>query len=993
MKGKVFTSWSLIWLLATVLLVAGAGLNLSQRAFRDFLPTDGVTWVLKDGGIFADSVKPGFAASRANVSRGDRLIGIGFPGEDVQEITSPTEIGQFIEAAGVGGDLKYFFQKPYYSFEDNFYEGDLKNLDTQPRWPISFLFLGFVGLIWLGVGLFVLLKQGSRAPFVLHFATVCLTAFVFHTYKPIGFGEDLDLGIQLVDNLAFALFVPLFVHFCLRYPVRSAVFDDPRWKTFALYLPAAILVFTDFFLSLAYNIIPSQAITNSIYKYVIETEMFSMLNVALYWHFVIGVSAGAGVLMWRFIGNKNTLIRQRLKWAMWGTLIALFPVFVYQIAKRFIFLPEDGITVALTTLPLALIPLSFGHSVVRYRLMDVDVVVRRALVYAMTTIAIAMMIGTVALGLVFVFIGENLSNTEIALRSIIAIVAMGAIVLLSEPLKNFLQERAERYFYGERYDLRRGLLDFGKTLSATTTLTPLLEGLTQRLQQVLDVEKVTVFVEDKTEPEKYRIAKSVGLSENYQIPLDFKNMIRQKAAEKGVVRADELAFSEYDTTNGNGNGSYGENGSSNARQELHYFVPCVARGRMVAVIGLGRAKDGSLLSSEDIGILQTISGYVAIAIDNSVLLREQEDRAEEMVLLKEFNESIVESVNVGLLAVDDKGTITRCNTTFEEIFVYDRNEAVGRNIYELFEEGFAASLENILGKSNWILTDIRNAYKQKTVRSDGEPITLNVAIAPLRSEVEQQEGAIVLLENGTSRVKLEEGMQQNEKLSSIGLLAAGVAHEVNTPLTGVSSYTQMLLGMIPENDPKHELLRKVQKQTDRASNIVGNLLNFSRSSAETSEFGEIDVNKLLNDTMQLLEPQIRKSNVAIKREFADIPPKIHGSAGKLQQVFTNLVMNARDAILNEGTITLRTSYRNEKEVVVEVTDDGTGISPEDINKIYDPFFTTKAVGSGTGLGMAVSYGIVQEHSGTITANSEIGKGTTFKLVFPIHQRTDRRVAS
>ena len=133
--------------------------------------------------------------------------------------------------------------------------------------------------------------------------------------------------------------------------------------------------------------------------------------------------------------------------------------------------------------------------------------------------------------------------------------------------------------------------------------------------------------------------------------------------------------------------------------------------------------------------------------------------------------------------------------------------------------------------------------------------------------------------------------------------------------------------------------------------------------------------------------------MAILKEYADSPPRIDGNAGKLQQVFTNLVMNARDAIAEEGTITLRTSYRNENEVVIEVSDDGMGINPEDMNKIFDPFFTTKSVGTGTGLGMAVSYGIVQEHSGTITARSELGKGTTFKLVFPLSRNRDQRVAS
>jgi signal transduction histidine kinase len=195
----------------------------------------------------------------------------------------------------------------------------------------------------------------------------------------------------------------------------------------------------------------------------------------------------------------------------------------------------------------------------------------------------------------------------------------------------------------------------------------------------------------------------------------------------------------------------------------------------------------------------------------------------------------------------------------------------------------------------------------------------------------------------------------------------------------------MLLGMIPETDPKHALLQKVQKQTDRASNIVGNLLNFSRT-GNAAEFTEIDLNKLLDDTLQLLEPQLRKSQVEIVKNYAELPPKIFGNAGKLQQVFTNLIINARDAMFGGGEITLTTDFENEDEVVIEVTDTGSGIEPENLIKIYDPFFTTKGVGSGTGLGLAVSYGIVQEHAGTITATSEVGFGTTFRLVFPMAQK-------
>ncbi len=990
MIGKVFTSWSLVWLLATVILVAGAALNLSQRAFQKLPPTDGVVWSQRSDGIYADRVLPGLAGARAGLAAGDKLLGIGLDGNDkTDELTSAADVQMYLETAGVGGSLTYLYQRPSYSFKDNYYYGDLKNIDEVARWTPSIIFLTIVGIIWLGVGIFVLFKQGSRSPFVLHFATICLSAFVFHAYRPIGTGEDFDLAVNLIDDIAFAFFVPLFLHFCVRYPVRSKVFDNPRWKTYLLYVPATLISAALTFLSIFPQVFPESSPSAFISAAVGRYDLFGTLYKALFYHFVGGVSAGACFLLWRFIKNKQPMVRQRLKWAMWGTIAAVVPIAAFQIVRRFVYIPEDNFATAITTLPLALIPLSFGHSVVRYRLMDVDVVVRRALVYAMTTLAIAMMIGAVALGLVFLAVGNNLSTTEITLRAVIAIVAMGAIVMLSEPLKKFLQERADRFFYGERYDLREGLLDFGKTLSATTAIGPLLVSLTEKLQQVLDVQKVAIFIEDENSPGEYKIGRSVGLSETYRIPPDFRAMIRQKSAEKGIVRADEFETQESDTSvNGNGNG----NGRLVVRQELHYFVPCVVRSKMVAVIGLGRASDGSLLSSEDLEILRTISGYIAVAVENSRLYHEQQQHADELALLKEFNESIIESVNVGLLAVDENGCITRCNSTFEELIGVKRDDAIGKSVNDVFDESFALNLENILGKSRWHLTEIRNAYKLHAYDAAGRSLILNVAVAPLRSISAQQTGAIIVLENVSSRVKLEESLQQSEKLSSIGLLAAGVAHEVNTPLTGVSSYTQMLLGMIPETDPKHALLQKMQRQTDRASNIVGNLLNFSRT-GNAPEFGEIDINRLLNDTLQLLEPQLRKSNVEIIKNYSPVPPVVSGNGGKLQQIFTNLILNARDAMFGGGTVTLETRIEGDEIVVIEVSDTGEGIPAENLQKIFDPFFTTKGVGNGTGLGLAVSYGIVQEHAGTIEAFSESGSGTMFRVTFPPARDRRQRAVS
>lgn len=967
--------------------MAGGALNLSQRTFQKLPPTDGIRWELRDNGVYAAKVTPGLAGSRAGISVGDKLIGIGFDSDNTEEVTTPADVQMYLETAGVDGNLTYFYQKTGYTFSDNFYFADLRHIDSVPRWTPAVIFLSIVGLIWLGVGVFVLFKQGSTSPFVLHFAMVCLAAFVFHVYRSLGTGEDFDLAVDLIDGIAFAFFVPLFLHFCIRYPVRSDIFGAQRWKTYLLYVPAAVISLWQIFLALVPQLLPSTNIAATIAGVDDRLNLTGGTYRAAFYHFVLGISAGGFVLVWRFFKSHQPVVRQRLKWAMAGTIAAVIPVLAIQIVERFgVTLPNDNFTTALTTLPLALIPLSFGHSVVRYRLMDVDVVVRRALVYAMTTLAIAMMVGAVALGLVFLAVGNNLSTAEITIRALIAIVAMGAIILLSEPLKKYLQERADRFFYGERYDLRQGLLDFGKTLSATTEIDPLLNGLMERLRQVLDVQKLAVFLEDSHAAAHYRLAKSIGLDTEYHIPADFRTMIRQKSAGKGVVRADEFdSTAEIDVTesgNGNGNGNGNKGGKTPVRQELHYFVPCVAGGKMVAVIGLGRTTDGSLLSSEDLEILKTVSGYIAVAIENSLLYTQQKQHTEELALLKEFNESIVESVNVGLLAVDEQGRITRCNSTFEGLMGLKRDEAVGKLVEDVFDEGFALNLENILGKSRWHLTEVRNAYKLHTYDRAGKSLILNVAVAPLRSVSNQQTGAIIVLENVTSRVKLEETVQQSEKLSSIGLLAAGVAHEVNTPLTGVSSYTQMLLGMVPETDPKHALLQKMQRQTERASGIVGNLLNFSRTGG-AEDLVPVDLNKLLNDTLQLLEPQLRKSNIEIVKEYAETAPVISGSGGKLQQVFTNLILNARDAMAAGGTITLRTMIKDGVGACVEVADTGEGIPPENLKKIFDPFFTTKEVGSGTGLGLAVSYGIIQEHSGTIDVVSREREGTTFQMTFPM----------
>jgi PAS domain S-box-containing protein len=974
LKRSVLTFKSWVLLICAAMLVAAGALNFAQRVRHKAPPTDGISWSQRSNGIVVHSVEPGSIGDRAGILKGDRLISVSEDGNAFEEVGRARDVQIYLDEAGVGGHLVYLIERPSMPEDARFYYADLYSLDTVRNLTTGTLYINLIGLVYLFAGLFVLFKQGGRAPFVIHFATLCLAAFVFHSFVPVGSYKDLDLAIAFLRNSALILFAPLFVHFCAIYPVRSQLSKDQRPITGLIYAPAialllvSVLVFFRQFLPF----LPS--------SFNITEDFIAFFYKLSFLHFWLGLIAGTVLLVRRFVTTETAVVRQQLKWVVWGLALAVTPFTIFY-AVNYIFdlrAPEWWTGVAV--LPMILIPLTFGNSVVRYRLMDVDIMVRRVAVYALSTLAIAMMIGTVAYVVGRYAVGVDALPGEITLPVIIAVLAMTAIVMLAAPIKNFLQERTDRLFYGERYDLRNSLLDFGRTLSATTSLDPLLNALLDRLQQVLNVQRLAIFIEDSRVPAGYRVARAVGLSNEIIVPPDFREMIRTRSADSGVVRADDLDLAP-DTNNF-------------VRRTLHYYVPCVSRGRMVAVIGLGRGKDGSLLSSEDVDILRTVSGYVAVAIENSLLYQEQQERAAELQMLKEFNESIVESINVGLLAVDMEGRVTRCNSALEEILDIERDSVLGLYIEDLFAEEFSETLSQVLGPSRWHLSEIRNLYKLHTATRGGRTLVLNIAFAPLEAlpTTEARTGTLVVLEDVTARTRLEEQLQQREKLSSIGLLAAGVAHEVNTPLTGVSSYTQMLLSMLPETDPKHALLQKVRRQADRASDIVNNLLNFSRTGG-SSDFGELDVNRVLYDTIQLLEPQMRHSQVQIVRDFESELPKTYGSAGKLQQVFTNLILNARDASPDGGEVRLRTRAGDDGTILIEVADNGIGISPENVAKIYDPFFTTKGVGRGTGLGLAVTYGIVQEHAGHISVESAPGRGTTFRITLPVVQTREQLQAT
>jgi signal transduction histidine kinase len=268
-----------------------------------------------------------------------------------------------------------------------------------------------------------------------------------------------------------------------------------------------------------------------------------------------------------------------------------------------------------------------------------------------------------------------------------------------------------------------------------------------------------------------------------------------------------------------------------------------------------------------------------------------------------------------------------------------------------------------------------------TRHADGpRQLLVNAAAAALQMPGGATGGTILIIEDITTRARLQEQLQISEKMASIGLLAAGVAHEVNTPLTGISSFTQMLLQQADKDDPRTKVLEKIERQTFRAAKIVNGLLNLA--GPPQVEAGPVDLHAVVNDVLSLVDHQFRAGKIKVRKELAGMPPIVEGIEYKLQQVFLNLFLNARDAMPRGGWLSIATRLAGEI-VTVEVADTGSGIPSEHLSRIYDPFFTTKAIGQGTGLGLSITYGIVQEHGGTISCTSAPDQGTRFRLQLPL----------
>ena len=962
---------------ATLAACVFAGLNVAAESSYN-LPTDGIWWVETPAGLCAEHVDADSPGQKAGVRRGDLVQAV-----DEHQVTRLSSFERQLFADGIFAKATYAIARPAKRcgavaqanrFDVQIY---LEPADRSINYGLR-----LIAVVYLLIGLYVLFRRWT-APKSTHFFVFCLVSFVLYAFKYTGQLDAFDQIIYWSNILATALQPALFLHFAITFsqgvPKRRQQFRRVLLAAL-LYLPGAYLV-------------GLQVV--AILRWSATQTLLHRLDKVAYGYMATYYVWAAIIFFVRARHSEFPLQRQQLKWLTRGTLVAVVPFTLLYVVP---FLADWTVPIAfqnLVRLSMVFLPLTFSWAIVRYRLMDVDLIFKRGVTYTLATAAlVGVYFGVVA-------VSAEIVHTRLAGLGIWGLIAaIVATGLTFEPLKRAIQARVDRVFDQKRFDYRETLIDFGRSLNSQTDLRELLNSIVERLPQTLLVTRVAVFLArdaDGSAGPHFELAASHGLTELQSKDLDELN----------------VDFLDFDAP-----GAYSHVFLENPQQvlrlpederemasrlDLNYYLPCrvaVRAGqantlgsttRTVAIIGLGRTNDGDFLSSEDMEVLESLAGYIGIAIQNAQLYRKLESKINEFERLKDFNQNIVESINIGIFAVDLEDRIESWNAQMEVLFARPRADALRVGLADILPEDFMQRFNAARGDGQAHGT--HTLYRFRLALPTGETRVANISIAPLLTRDFAIVGRIILVDDITDRMELEAQLTQSEKLSSIGLLAAGVAHEVNTPLAVISSYTQMLTKQLRGN-PEMEtrlapVLQKITQQTFRASEIVNGLLNFSRTSG--TEFVRIDLNQLLHESAILLEHQFKTAQIRIESDLSPTLPLVQGNQGKLQQVLLNLMLNAKDAMhgVAGATLYLR-SCSNEKQVIVEITDTGSGIEPDHLHRVFDPFFTTKTnpqagQHKGTGLGLAVSYGILQEHGGSIKVESAPGRGTTFRLEIPCLQ--------
>ncbi len=922
-----------------VLFVLGS-LNVSRKVrWREV--TDGITWRETPEGLVAIRVdEDSDAFLRAGIRKGDVLTAV-----NKAPVRNMIDLQRNLwTASGSDQQVIYEINRPGFQLYPSFF---LQKKGTDP----FYYYFVLVGLTTVVISLVVFFNSRTQLSSSYFFYFLLSITFAsFNIFSPTGRLDTLDMTFHLLDKAAFAAFPPLFLHFFMVFPQRKKIIRKNPRLVRLIYLPAA-----GFFLARILFLLPLSVYLgdDAALTFQNTAERLELL------HFTVFSLVTLAVLVHGTVRSPTVPQKKQLRMIAYGLAFGILPSTVFYVIPFLVgILPSTG--AELTLLLQALIPLTFSYSISRYKIVDLEVLLKKAATLIFSFFVIAFLYVIVS------------SQTKLFSENRLEEVTLGVLAILLgatlfTPLKKLFQALLDRAIYRRSYEYRKTLLFISKELSRERDLQNLSHSLLEAIAKALSLKTVAILLTEKENPLTFRILGSRGEERALPGILTFDEVLTRQLREK-----DRLSTSSHlaDGPLRNALGAF-------ARYGFHHYLPLKVEDHIVGCLAMGNKQDGSFLSREDWELLATVSASAALSLENAHLSSLETIRTREMQRLKDYSENIIESLTIGVAVIDQAGIVIGWNRVLEDKLGIAKSTAMKKNLSELLDPKTHSALF-----PTEVQQDFRLLSEIPIATASGTERTFDIAKTPLLDNALRAYGTIIAFEDVTEKVNLQQQLMTSEKLASIGLLSAGVAHEINTPLTGISSYVQMLQKTLTDSHYA-QILEKIESQTDRVARIVKNLLSFARNPSEAT-FQKISLKTIIEEILSLMEYKLKNLNIKLELDLAPVTA-IYAQGERLQQVFINIILNALDAMPEGGTLKIDLG-KTDRTAVTRISDTGAGIKPDDLPHIFDPFFTTKGIGKGTGLGLSISYAIVKEHGGQVQVESEPGKGSTFTILLPMESR-------
>ena len=756
------------------------------------------------------------------------------------------------------------------------------------------------------------------APAARVFWLLCVSSFAVYVLTPAGPHDLLWKAFLLGEDVFRGLLPALLLHLFLIFPKPVR----RRVPMPLLYLPAAAYIALDAWL------------TN--YPSIEGVEWFTRSWLAYFACYGAAVLLRVAYLLRR--RHEDPESEKQVRWVALGVTVGIAPFLLLAVLPRAFGYGLAWLSTA-SIVPLALIPLAFAYAILKWRLWDVEIFVREALA---TTAAV--LLG----GMTFVLLNALLDRTlESMAEPGKNVIAFGSGIVLASllvPVKKRITGVLERIQYHDTYRSRRALLDIARDFATPRTREDLVREIVRRVQNGLHVVPCSLFLFDGEAPpegsQRSVLAGWLAAGDIWRL----KGANFGKAESPAVTRLHEEGYRTF------------------------FAMRC--GGSLVGALGVGH-KDGRVpLSSEDEQLLVAVVAQASLAYENARLYGALAERLEEIRSLQRYQESVIRSSSSGIVVLDREDRIHTANPAFAQLTGREDNVLVGLPFRDVIPDVPAGSLSG---------GDPEKIFEAKCTNASGEERDLRVSISAFHGDPDRR---VVLVDDVTDRLRAERALAERERLASLGVLAAGVAHEVNTPIAGLSSYAQLLLADTAPGDPRYAILKKMERQTFRAAHLVNNLLEFARR--KDSERVKTDLRDILTNAAESVETTFFARRLSFQMKGEEGPLVVVGDPQELEQVFVNLLANARDVSPEGGTVSCALCRDNGSASVV-IADRGPGVPAELGDKLFQPFVTTKKSG-GTGLGLSISRDIVERHGGAIGLTPREGGGTEAWVTLPLADR-------